>query len=61
MPSMPPPASWLTPVAPASRTAPAEACRPAGIDDALTIQRRVAELLGEPIGGWKCSLPNPQQ
>jgi len=38
-----------------------QACRPAGIDDALTIQRRVAELLGEPIGGWKCSLPNPQQ
>jgi 2-keto-4-pentenoate hydratase len=37
-----------------------ESCRPATSDEAVTIQRRVAEVLGEPIGGWKCSLPNPQ-
>jgi 2-keto-4-pentenoate hydratase len=30
-----------------------EACRPADCDAALAIQRRVAELVGEPIGGWK--------
>lgn len=34
-----------------------ESCRP-GIDtDALLVQRRVVELLGEKIGGWKCALP----
>lgn len=34
-------------------------CRPATIDAALSIQRRVAALLGESVGGWKCSLPAP--
>ena len=34
-----------------------ESCRPATIDAALAIQRRIAALLGAPIGGWKCSLP----
>lgn len=32
-------------------------CRPDGLEDALAIQRRVALLLKEPIGGWKCALP----
>jgi 2-keto-4-pentenoate hydratase len=31
--------------------------RPADIDDALAIQARVAALAGQPIGGYKCSLP----
>ncbi|MBM5623292.1 2-keto-4-pentenoate hydratase [Burkholderia pseudomallei] len=35
------------------------ACRPDDIEAALAIQRRVAERLGEPIGGWKCALPPP--
>lgn len=33
------------------------ACRPATVDDALAIQRRVGELVGAPVGGWKCSVP----
>ncbi|MGU7785201.1 2-keto-4-pentenoate hydratase [Burkholderia sp. PU8-34] len=32
-------------------------CRPDDIDTALAIQRRVVDLLGEPVGGWKCALP----
>jgi 2-keto-4-pentenoate hydratase len=36
-----------------------EACRPASIDAALSIQLRVAAILGEDVGGWKCSLPAP--
>ncbi|AOJ71582.1 MULTISPECIES: 2-keto-4-pentenoate hydratase [Burkholderia] len=36
-----------------------DACRPDDIETALAIQQRVAELLGEPIGGWKCALPPP--
>ncbi len=35
-----------------------EASRPADIDAALAIQKRVTELQGLPIGGWKCSMPN---
>jgi 2-keto-4-pentenoate hydratase len=35
-----------------------ETSRPADIDAALAIQKRVTELLGLPIGGWKCSMPN---
>lgn len=35
---------------------PAE-CRPATVDDALAIQRRVGALVGQPVGGWKCSAP----
>jgi len=34
-----------------------EAMRPATIDDALAIQRRVTELVGSAIGGYKCSVP----
>lgn len=36
-----------------------EDCRPATIEDALLIQRRVIALLGATIGGWKCALPSP--
>jgi 2-keto-4-pentenoate hydratase len=36
-------------------------CRPEGIEDALAIQRRLALLLDEPVGGWKCSLPTPER
>lgn len=34
-----------------------ESCRPATVEDALLVQRRILELSGEKIGGWKCSLP----
>ncbi len=34
-----------------------EASRPTDVDAALAIQERVTELLGLPIGGWKCSVP----
>jgi len=34
-----------------------ESFRPATIDDALAIQRRVADLVGSAIGGYKCSVP----
>ncbi|KVT68497.1 2-keto-4-pentenoate hydratase [Burkholderia ubonensis] len=34
-------------------------CRPDDIETALAIQRRVVELSGEPVGGWKCALPPP--
>src|SRR5207237_2597666 len=34
-----------------------ESCRPSSDEDALAIQQRVMELLGEKVGGWKCSLP----
>jgi 2-keto-4-pentenoate hydratase len=37
----------------------AEALRPADVEAALAIQKRVTELLGLPIGGWKCSVPTP--
>jgi 2-keto-4-pentenoate hydratase len=36
-----------------------DACRPTDTDDALAIQSRVLELLGETVGGWKCGVPNP--
>lgn len=35
-----------------------EACRPTDTNDALAIQNRVLEILGETVGGWKCGLPN---
>ncbi len=38
-----------------------EACRPANVADALAIQRRVRELMGATIGGWKCSVPTPER
>jgi 2-keto-4-pentenoate hydratase len=34
-----------------------EASRPTTVDEALAIQRRVVELVGLPIGGYKCSVP----
>jgi 2-keto-4-pentenoate hydratase len=34
-----------------------EASRPADVDAALAIQKRVTDLLGLPVGGWKCSVP----
>jgi 2-keto-4-pentenoate hydratase len=37
----------------------AEGYRPTDIDSALAIQRRVLELLGQNIGGWKCGVPGP--
>ena len=36
-----------------------EAWRPPDLEAALAIQRRVGELLGQQVGGWKCSLPSP--
>src|SRR5262245_46171167 len=33
----------------------AEVERPVDLDTALAIQARIGELLGESIGGWKCS------
>jgi len=38
-----------------------DASRPATVDDALAIQARVTELLGQPIGGYKCSVGNEQR
>jgi 2-keto-4-pentenoate hydratase len=38
-----------------------ESCRPTTVKDAIAIQRRVALLLDDPIGGWKCSLPTPEK
>lgn len=38
-----------------------EACRPTSVADALAIQKRVSELLGETIGGWKCSVPSAER
>jgi 2-keto-4-pentenoate hydratase len=38
-----------------------KAARPTTNDEAFAIQRRVALLLDEPIGGWKCSLPNDER
>ncbi len=32
--------------------------RPTDIAGALAIQRRVGEIIGQPIGGWKCSVPS---
>jgi 2-keto-4-pentenoate hydratase len=34
-----------------------ESFRPASVDEGLAVQRRVSELAGFPIGGWKCSVP----
>jgi 2-keto-4-pentenoate hydratase len=34
-----------------------ESCRPETEEDALAIQRGVLAVLGETIGGWKCSTP----
>lgn len=39
----------------------AEFCRPTELEDALSIQRRVQELLGAKTGGWKCSVPTAER
>src|SRR6185295_15814954 len=36
-----------------------EECRPRDIDAAFAFQARVGQLLGESVGGWKCSAPSP--
>jgi 2-keto-4-pentenoate hydratase len=35
-------------------------CKVANNDEALVVQRRIMELLGGPIGGWKAALPQPR-
>ena len=35
-----------------------EDIRPADLESALVIQRRIVTLLGQQIGGWKCSVPS---
>jgi len=35
-----------------------ESIRPADLESALVIQRRIVALLGQQIGGWKCSVPS---
>lgn len=35
-----------------------EDVRPTDIPDGLAIQHRVGELVGQPVGGWKCSAPS---
>ena len=35
-----------------------ESCRPLDSAGGHAIQQRVAQLLGAPIGGWKCSVPS---
>ena len=35
-----------------------EDIRPRDLDSALVIQRRVVALLGQAVGGWKCSVPS---
>ena len=39
----------------------AESFRPTDLEDSLSIQRRVQELLGVETGGWKCSLPTAER
>jgi 2-keto-4-pentenoate hydratase len=34
-----------------------ESLRPIEVESALAIQRRIVALMGQEIGGWKCSLP----
>ena len=38
-----------------------EDIRPADLDSALVIQRRIVALLGQAVGGWKCSVPSEQR
>jgi 2-keto-4-pentenoate hydratase len=35
-----------------------DALRPPDLDSALAIQRRIVDLLGEAVGGWKCAVPS---
>ena len=36
-----------------------ELCRPADLEDGWQVQQEVTRRLGQPIGGWKASLPGP--
>ena len=36
-----------------------ELCRPADLEDGWQVQQEVTRRLGQPIGGWKASLPSP--
>lgn len=38
-----------------------ESCRPQTLDDVLAVQHGVTQLLGDEIGGWKCSLPKGER
>ncbi len=38
-----------------------EAARPADVADAIAVQRRVTDLLGMTVGGWKCSVPTAER
>src|SRR4030095_12488453 len=38
-----------------------EGLRPPDLESALAIQHRVVELLGQAVGGWKCSLPSEER
>ena len=53
-------AQFLASARRAGRTGPriGEADRPTDLESALVIQRRVRELLGQEVGGWKCSVPS---
>src|SRR5215475_1493333 len=35
-----------------------EECRPQSTGEALAVQQKVLELIGEKAGGWKCSVPS---
>jgi 2-keto-4-pentenoate hydratase len=38
-----------------------ESCLPMDLETAVGVQERITELLGEPVGGWKCSVPKPDR
>ena len=38
-----------------------EPSRPATLDDALKIQDRMVRVYGQEVGGYKCSVPNPER
>ena len=38
-----------------------EELRPADVGTALAIQRRVVDLLGQAVGGWKCAVPSAER
>jgi len=52
-------AQFLLAARQSGRTGPRidEAARPTDVADAIAVQRRVTDLLGMTVGGWKCSVP----
>ena len=38
-----------------------ESCLPLDLERAILVQERITELLGEPVGGWKASVPKPER